>query len=140
MVINLADSLTMIADGLVVSRGLGPKALAAITLADPSYRIATLFAGVLSAGMQALCSQALGSGDSDKANGVFSAGMIMAAAAAILLTGICFFFTDGLCRLFGAGSEKDAACPSANDVSPYAFHHVLYHSFGLSFWNGRPVY
>ena len=107
MVINLADSLTMIADGMVISRGLGAKALAASGLADPSYKLVTLFSGVLSAGLQALCAQAMGSGDREKANGIFSAGMIVTGAAAALLTVFCFFFTGTLCNLFGAGNDPE---------------------------------
>ena len=105
IVINFVDSLTMIVDGMVVSRGLGAAALAAVGLADPSYKIATLLAGVLSAGMQSLCAQAMGSGDREKANGIFSAGMAVAIPAAVLLCVLCFTFTGSLCRLFGAGND-----------------------------------
>lgn len=107
MFINLADSLTMIADGVVVSRGLGAAALASLGLADPSYRLASLFAGVLAVGLQALCANAMGSGDREKANGIFSAGMIVTFAAALLLTVFCFTCTGSLCRLFGAGSDPE---------------------------------
>ena len=107
MIIKIADSLTMIVDGVVVSRGLGAKALAAIGLADPSYKIATLFAGVLSVGLQALCAQAMGSGDRKKANGIFSAGMIVTCAAAVLLTTLCIIFTGALCNVFGAGNDPE---------------------------------
>ena len=105
IIINFADSLTMIADGMVVSRGLGAAALAVVGLADPSYKIATLFAGVLSVGMQSLCAQAMGSGDREKANGIFSAGMTVAISASALLTVFCFTCTGSLCKLFGAGND-----------------------------------
>ncbi len=105
MLINLADSLTMIADGMVVSRGLGPTALAAIGLADPSYKIASLFAGIPAIGLQSLCAQAMSSGDRKKANGIFSAGLIAVLTAAALLSVFCFSCTASLCRLFGAGSD-----------------------------------
>lgn len=107
IIINLADSLTMIADGMVISRGLGSKALAAIGLADPSYKIAALFTGVLAVGLQSLCSQAMGSGDKEKANGIFYAGIITAASAAFFLTLFGFIFTGSLCRLFGAGEDPE---------------------------------
>ncbi len=107
MIINLADSLTMIVDGMVISRGLGASALAAIGLADPSYKIASLFAGVLSVGLQSLCSQAMGSGDRKKANEIFSAGMVVTITAAVLLSVFCFTCTGSLCRLFGAGDDPE---------------------------------
>ena len=107
MIINFADSLTMIVDGMVVSRGLGAVALASIGLADPSYKIATLVAGVLSTGLQSLCSQAIGSGDREKANKIFSTGVIVMLSSAILLTTFCMIFTGGLCRLFGAENDPE---------------------------------
>ena len=107
IVINLADSLTMIADGMVISRGLGAKALAAAGLADPSYKIVSLFSGVLSVGLQSLCSQAMGSGDGERANRIFNTGLIVTIAAAVLLTVAGFFGTDTLCMLFGADRDPE---------------------------------
>lgn len=107
MVINLADSLTMVVDGLIISRGLGSVALASTGLADPSYKMASLITGVLSAGLQALCAQAMGCGDKKKANEVFSCGMIVTIAVAVLYTSICFIFTNPLCSLFGAPEESE---------------------------------
>lgn len=105
--INLADSLTMVADGMVISRGLGAAALAAVGLADPSYKIASLFAGVLSVGLQSMCAAAMGSGDKKKVNGIFSAGLAVTAAAAAVLTVLGFVFSGRLCRLFGAGNDPE---------------------------------
>lgn len=107
IIIHLTDSLTMIADGMVVSRGLGAKALAATGLADPSYKLASLFSGVLSVGLQSLCAQAMGSGDQEKTNRIFSTGLMVTVAAAVLLTTVCFTCTDALCRLFGAGNDPE---------------------------------
>lgn len=107
IIINLADSLTMIADGIIISRGLGAKALAATGLADPSYKIVSLFSGVLASGLQFLCARAMGSGDRKKVNGILSAGVIFASAAAVILTSVCFIFTDPLCSLFGAGKDAE---------------------------------
>lgn len=107
IVISLADSLTMIVDGMVVSRGLGAKALAAIGLADPSYKIMTLFSGMLAIGLQSLCAQAMGSGDRENANRTFAAGMIATAVIALLLTAACMIFTGALCALFGAGGDPE---------------------------------
>lgn len=104
-IINIADSLTMIADGMLVSRGFGVQALAAIGLADPSYKIISLFSGVIAVGLQSLCAQAMGSGDRVKANGLFSAGMIAIAGVSAILTLGCFLGLDGMCVLFGAKND-----------------------------------
>ena len=107
IIIGIADSLTMIADSMIVSRGLGANALAALGLANPSYKIVSLFSGVLATGLQVLCAQAMGSGDRDKVNRLFSAGAAVMAAALLILTFCGFVFTDGLCVLFGAGRESE---------------------------------
>lgn len=105
IVINFTDSLTMIADSMVISRALGATALAATGLADPSYKIASLFSGVLAGGLQSLCAQAMGSGDRERANRVFTTGLIMTLAAVVLLTTVGFSFMGTLCNLFGAGDD-----------------------------------
>lgn len=105
--INIADSVTMIADGMVVSRGISSVALAATGLADPSYKIVSLFAGVLAMGIQSLCAQAMGSGDKEQANGIFSAGMVVTCVAAFLLTLVGYIFTGQLCRIFGASNDPE---------------------------------
>ena len=105
IVINLADSLTMIADGIIISKGLGAEALAATGLADPSYKIVSLFTGILASGMQFLCAQAMSSGDRKKVNGIFSAGMTVAVSVAVVLTALFFCFTDTMCALFGAKGD-----------------------------------
>ena len=105
IVINFADSLTMIVDGMVISRGLGATSLAAIGLADPSYKLASLFSGVIAIGLQSLCSQAMSSGDQEKANGIFSAGLVVTASVSVILTVLFFLFPGALCRLFGAGDD-----------------------------------
>lgn len=107
MVVSLTDSLTMIADGMTISRGLGATALAAIGLADPSYKIVSLFSGVLAVGLQSLCAQAMGSGDREKANRIFSAALVVTAAITVLLTVSGFACTDMLCVLFGAEKHSD---------------------------------
>ncbi|MBQ0011366.1 MAG: hypothetical protein KBT07_01520 [Clostridiales bacterium] len=107
IVINFADSLTMIVDGMVVSRGLGSTALAAIGLADPSFKFVSLFTGVLAAGLQSLCAQAMGSGDKERVNGIFSAGMVVTLSVTVVLVFLGFLFTGKLCLLFGAEDDPD---------------------------------
>jgi len=126
MLINLADSLTMIADGLVISRGLGAQALAAVGLADPSYKFISLFAGVLAVGLQSLCSQAMSSGDRKRVNGIFSAGAMIVLALGLLLTVFCFASTGLFCRLFGAGGD------------PLLYEHL--HSYLRGWFSGIPGY
>lgn len=107
IIINLADSVTMIADGMVVSQGLGAGALAAVGLADPSYKIVLLFSSVLAVGLQSLCAAAMGSGDREKVNQVFSAGMIVTIAVAGVLTVVCFACTGTMCSVFGTNRDPE---------------------------------
>lgn len=107
IVINLADSASMVIDGLITSRNLGATLLAATGLGDASYEMVSLFCGIFAVGLQATCSGALGIGDSKKASRYFTSGVLVLAAVALVTTVMGFLCLDPLCRLFGAdGSDK----------------------------------
>lgn len=106
MMIELADAASMVIDGLVVSRGLGPTQLASVGLADPAFQMLSIFSCVVAIGVQSLCSAAMGAGDQKRANEVFSCGLLVIVVGAGVLTVLGFSCVDPLCRLFGAdGSD-----------------------------------
>ena len=106
MLIELADSISMVIDGLLVSRHLGPTELAATGLGDTSFMMVSLCCGVLAVGIQSVCSAAMGAGNSKKTSAVFSSGCITAAAVAAVLTALSYLLLRPLCILFGAdGSD-----------------------------------
>lgn len=108
MMIELADASSMVIDGVIVSRGMGASALAATGLADPSFKMISLFCGIFAVGMQVSCSTAMGAGDRKKTDELFSCGCLVVAAVAIVLVILSFLFINSLCRLFGAdGSDPE---------------------------------
>lgn len=108
MMIELADSASMVIDGLLVSRGLGPVSLAGIGLANPSFMIASLCSGVFAIGLQSSCSAAMGAGDRKKTEELFSGSCIVVAAIAAVVTVLGYALMHPLCLLFGAdGSDPE---------------------------------
>lgn len=107
MLVNLADSASMVIDGLIISRNLNSTMLAAAGLGGTSYQMILLFCGAFATGLQATCSGAMGSGDSEKTNRYFTSGLVAVSSIAVILTVFGFICLDPLCRLFGAdGSDK----------------------------------
>lgn len=107
MMIELADSASMLIDGLIISRNLGPTLLAVTGLGDTSFQMILLFSGVFAIGLQSVCSASMGAGDNEKTNRAFTSGLLAVAAIALILTVSGFLCLDPLCRLFGVdGSDK----------------------------------
>ena len=107
MMIELADSASMVIDGLIISRNLGPTMLAATGLGSTSFQMILLFCGAFAVGLQSTCSSAMGAGDSERTSRYFTSGLLTVSSIALLLTVFGFLFLDPLCRLLGAdGSDK----------------------------------
>lgn len=106
VMIEFADTASLVIDGLVVSRGLGPILLASVGLADSSFQMLSIFSCVIAIGVQSLCSAAMGAGNQKRANEVFSCGLLVTIVGAVTLTILGFSCIDPLCCLFGAdGSD-----------------------------------
>lgn len=106
MMVEFADTASMVIDGLVVSRGLGATQLASVGLADSSFQMLSIFSCMIAIGVQSLCSAAMGAGNQKRANEVFSCGLLITVVGTTVLTVLGFSCIDPLCRLFGAdGSD-----------------------------------
>ena len=106
MMIEFADTASMVIDGLVVSRGLGPTQLASVGLADSAFQMLSIFSCIIAIGVQSLCSAAMGAGNQKRANEVFSCGLLITVVGTAVLTVFGFSCIDPLCHLFGAdGSD-----------------------------------
>lgn len=107
MMISLADSASMVVDGLITSRSLGATLLAATGLGGASYQLVSLFCCIFAIGLQSTCSGAMGAGDSEKTNRYFTSGIVVLSAVTLAATALGFLCLDPLCRLFGAdGSDR----------------------------------
>ena len=107
MMIELADSASMLIDGLIVSNALGPTALAVTGLGNTSFQMMSLFSGIFAIGIQSLCSASMGAGDRERTGEIFSGGCVTVAVIASVLTVLGFMSLDPLCILLGAdGTDK----------------------------------
>lgn len=106
MMIEIADSSSMLIDGLIVSRHLGPQLLASYGLGNTSFQMISLFCSIFAIGIQSTCSAAMSVGDREKTQRYFTCGMIIFVSVALLATIFGYTCLDMLCHLFGAdGSD-----------------------------------
>lgn len=106
--IDLSDTASMAIDGLIVSRGISSTALAAIGIADPTFKAVSLFCGIFAVGMRYVCSSYMVKGNKKKNYEVFTFGVLLIAAVAASATAAGFLFTKQICGFLGAdGSDPE---------------------------------
>ena len=107
---SLAQLTAVFIDGVITGRVLGEQALAAYGYCSPFISIVVAFSGFMLTGIASLMGRVVGSGDRTRVSGVFSTGMVMTAAAGLLLTFAALFFPGVIARLAGAeGLYREAA-------------------------------
>ena len=101
-------------DGLVISRFLGPEAMAAEGIVHPIYSIMGLFSGILAVGMQVRCTQMIGRGQEKEISRFFSAAVYVGAVLSLLLTALVLLFAKPLAALLGAsGNGAELLIPAS---------------------------
>ena len=112
--IELAHIGAGLIDGLIVSNFLDAKAMAALGIAHPVFSITGIFAGMFAAGMQTLCTRALGRGDLGTFNRLFSAVMILGTGFSLVMAVLLFLAAEPFAILLGAsGKGASLAVPAA---------------------------
>ena len=101
---EVADAACGVIDGIVVGRFLGEEAIAAHGIASPIFIILSIFCYIISVGFQQPCTMYIGRGEMRRANGLFSATLLLTLgiAGVIVLGGL--LFPHGITRLMGAPS------------------------------------
>ncbi|MCR5165970.1 MAG: hypothetical protein K6C13_01945 [Oscillospiraceae bacterium] len=100
--IEFIQIVALTIDSGIVCMLLGKNELAAVGIASPFFFLCGIPAVCLSAGLQTLCSQELGKGDTEKANKYFSATVIFSVIMVSVLTAALFIAAPHLAFLFGA--------------------------------------
>lgn len=100
----LFSSYTII-DGIFVSHGVGELALASVNISLPFINILSGIAILLSMGTSTLCAFAMGEGDHEKAEGIFSQTVAVILAVSVVITLAVSLFAEPLGRLLGAGPQ-----------------------------------
>ena len=94
-----------IIDGIFVSRGVGELALAAVNISLPFINILSGVAILLSMGTSTLCAFAMGEGDHDRAERVFTQTVVVILAVSAVITLGVSLFAEPLGYLLGAGPQ-----------------------------------
>ena len=94
-----------IIDGIFVSQGVGELALAAVNISLPFINILSGVAILLSMGTSTLCAFAMGEGDHDRAERVFTQTVVVILAVSAVITLGVSLFAEPLGYLLGAGPQ-----------------------------------
>jgi putative MATE family efflux protein len=116
---SLVSTLYMVIDGIVLGRGVGASALAAVTLAFPAVIIVTSIAMGLSFGGANLISIHRGEGNLEKANEIFAQSMTLMVVLPLLIGVAGRLFLTDIARLLGS---SDLLLP---DVSAFLEVYLL---------------
>lgn len=101
-----------IVDGIFVSKGVGELALAGVNIALPFINVLSGTAILLSMGTSTLCAFALGHGDHEKAEKIFTQTVVAIVAISAVITVAVSLFSEPLAVLLGAGPRRWATPPS----------------------------
>ena len=101
----LTATLGILIDNIIVGRCLGVAALGAMGVVGPVSLILSAFSNICSGGGAARVSQAIGRGEREKVNNVFSVTMVFILVSGGLLTVIGVLFAPQIARLLGAHGE-----------------------------------
>lgn len=89
-------------DGIVISRFLGPEAMAAEGIVHPIFSIMGIISGMLAVGMQVRCTQLIGRGDQKNLSRFFSVTVYVGAVICLIMTALILIFAKPFVSLLGA--------------------------------------
>lgn len=101
-------------DGLIISRFLGPEAMAAEGIVHPIYSILGVISGLLAVGMEVRCAQAIGRGNREELSRFFSATVYVGTVASLLITLLLVVFVRPFTVLLGASGNAAELLESAS--------------------------
>ena len=101
-----------IVDGIFVSKGVGELALAGVNIALPFINVLSGTAILLSMGTSTLCAFALGHGDHEKAEKIFTQTVVAIVAISAVITVAVSLFSEPLAVLLGPVPRRWATPPS----------------------------
>lgn len=109
-------------DGIVISRFLGPEAMAANGIAHPIYSIVGVISGLIATGMQVTCSQLMGRGNTKDLNRYFSQSVYLGTALSVLGAILLIIFAAPFAVILGAsGNAAELVTPAADYLRGFGF-------------------
>ena len=101
-------------DGLVISRFLGPEAMAAQGIVQPIYSILGVISGLLAVGMEVRCAQSVGCGNRDDFSRFFSVTAYVGSIASLVMMVLVTAFARPFTMLLGASGNGAELIDSAS--------------------------
>ena len=102
-------------DGLVISRFLGPDAMAASGIAYPLFSMLGVISGLLAVGMQVRCTSLIGRGNPKEYSEYVSTTVYVGAVAALIVMALVLAFSRPFAVLLGAsGNAAELAGPASD--------------------------
>ncbi len=101
----LTVSLCLLIDSIMISRFLGEQAIAAYGLANPLLLSIGAIGTLLAAGVQVVCSRALGRGSHQEANAGYASAVAATFVISLVFTALVLLLRSFLTRAMGAGSS-----------------------------------
>ena len=102
---TMVTSIYVLADTIIIGKGIGATAVAALNIALPVYNVFFGFGLLFGVGGSVLMSIYRGSGNEKKANGFFSTALVLNIAVWVLATIICSIFAEDIAWALGATDE-----------------------------------
>lgn len=104
---QLAITLCMLIDSIMIGKFLGVDELAAYGFANPVLLVFTAVGGLLSAGIQVACAGHMGKGSQESINKVYSSAIAFTAAFCAIGIAILFLLINPITSLLGAPEESE---------------------------------
>lgn len=104
-------------DGLVISRFLGSKAMAAEGIVHPIYSITGIISGLLAVGMQVRCTQMIGRGNQKDLSRFFSLTVYVGLVVSLLMMAFVLIFAKPFAAFLGAsGNAEELLLPASKYI------------------------
>ena len=97
-------TLCMLIDSIVIGRFLGVEAMAAYGFTQPVLLAFAAPGAMISAGVQVVCGNTLGSGDRDNTDSCFTVSVALTSLISVLGLATVLIFSGPICTLLGAGT------------------------------------
>ncbi len=100
---SMTVTLCMLIDSIVICRFLGVQAMAAYGYTQPVLLAFAAPGAMISAGVQVVCGNTLGSGDRERTDSCFTVSVALTALISILGLTLVLLFAGPICTILGAG-------------------------------------
>lgn len=109
--VELANAVSCVVDGLITSRFLGSTEMAAYGIAAPYFSIVAIVSGILMVSCQTMCARSVGSGRMEEAKGIFSLTCVLGLLFSGILTILGILFAGPFSTLLGARGASAGLLP-----------------------------